>query len=284
MGLLGCNMKRLVINSSYALVEESTASFFAEPDSQLAKEAAPANLKLIEGMTQGSPKNEKLLTSAAQLLGAYAFGFLEDCCLDEDAQEAANERARALYLRSRDYAIAALNLDYDFKTMLKLEQAAFEKALEKIDVEGVPPLFWATFSWGLYINLTRSDLEALADLSRVAAMARRVQTLDPSYFYGGADMFLMVFASAMGPAVGGSPEQAKQAYERAIKQSDGKFLLTKYLFAKYYGQQTMDRALFEKTLQEILDAPLNALPEQNLSNQLAKEKAARLLAQAEDLF
>jgi hypothetical protein len=46
----------------------------------------------------------------------------------------------------------------------------------------------------------------------------------------------------------------------------------------------MDRALFEKTLQEILDAPLNALPEQNLSNQLAKEKAARLLAQAEDLF
>ncbi|MCU0663549.1 MAG: TRAP transporter TatT component family protein [Myxococcota bacterium] len=283
-GLMGCNMKRLVINSSYALVEEATAAFFAEPDSQLAREAAPANLKLIEGMVKGSPKNQKLKTAAAQLLGAYAFGFLEDCCSDEAVQAAANERARALYLRSRDYAVAALDLELDFSGMLRLDQIAFEKALEELDENSVAPLFWATFSWGLYINLSRSDLSALAELSRVAAMARRVAVLDPSYFYGGADMFIMVLNSSMGPAVGGSPALAQQAYERAMKSAGGKFLLTKYLFAKHYTQQTMDRPLFEKLLREILEASADLLPEQRLSNQLAKEKATRLLAQADELF
>jgi hypothetical protein len=282
--LTGCNMKTLVINSSYVLVEEATASFFQEPDTVLAREAAPGNLKLIEGMAHGSPKNDKLQTAAAQLLGAYAFAFLEDCCSDEAAQEIANQRAKALYLRGRDYAIAALDLSYDFSGMLALDQAGFEAALNDIEKDDVAPLFWATFSWGLFVNLSRDDLSALSELPRVVAMAKRVGKLDPKYFYGGADMFLMVFNGSLGPAVGGSPQLAKEAFERAQQAAGGRFLMTKYLFAKYYTLQTMDRPLFEQLLGEILAAPADLLPEQQLSNQLAKEKAARLLARADDLF
>lgn len=280
----GCNMKRLVINSSYVLVEEATASFFEEPDTLLAREAAPSNLKLIEGMAHGSPQNPEILTAASQLLGAYAFGFLEDCCVDDADQETANERAKALYLRGRDYAVRALDLSVDFSAMLEMDQVAFEQALETIEEDDVAPLFWTTFNWGLYINLSRADLTALSDLSRVVALAKRVAALDPMFFYGGADMFQMVFNASLGPAVGGSPELAKQAYERAQKASGGRFLLTKYLYAKYYPLQMMDRELFERLLNEIIAAPVDLLPEQRLSNQLAKEKAVRLLSRADDLF
>lgn len=280
----GCSVKHLVIVSSYSLVEEATASFFAEPDTVLAREAAPGNLKLLEGMAHGAPDHAEILAAAAQLVGAYAFGFLEDCCSDEAEQAASNARAGALYLRGRDYAIRALDASHDFSGMLKLDQAAFEEALDELEQEDVAPLFWATFNWGLYINLFRDDLSALADLSRVLAMAKRTAELDPSYFFGGADMFLMVFNASLGPAVGGSPKEAKLAYDRAWQAGGGRFLLTKYLFAKYYCQQTLDRALFEKLLGEVIAAPDDLLPEQRLTNELAKEKAARLLKRADDLF
>jgi hypothetical protein len=47
---------------------------------------------------------------------------------------------------------------------------------------------------------------------------------------------------------------------------------------------TQNRPLFEQTLQEILDAPLDLFPEQALANQLAKRRAAHWLKRANVLF
>ena len=281
---VGCSFKRLVIRASYSMVEEATSSFYEEPDAVLAAQAAPANLKLIEGMARGDPANDEVQLAASQLLGMYAFGFLEDCCLDPAAQDQTNQRARLLYLRGRDYAVTVLRQHADFDAMLEMNLDDFGKALEEFDEENVPELFWAAFNWGLYINLSRTDLSAIADLSKVAAMAERVIALDESYFYGSAHLFLMVFHGSMGRAVGGSPEKARAEYEKAWAASKNKFLMTKYMFAKTYCLQTLDRELFEKLLKEILAAPADLLPEQRLSNTVAKEKAARLLSRAEDLF
>jgi hypothetical protein len=60
--------------------------------------------------------------------------------------------------------------------------------------------------------------------------------------------------------------------------------MIKYLFAKFYCRQTLDEELFNRLLGEIIRAPYDLFPEQALSNNLAKEKAARLLKQAEDIF
>jgi hypothetical protein len=277
-------MKQLVISSSYLMVEEAMSSFYEESDTVLAAQAAPANHKLVEGMARGAPDNEEIEVAAAELTGMYAFGFLEDCCADEAEQERSNARARVLYLRARDHAIAALQRHVDFRAMMKMDLAGFKEALRDIDEDQVPALFWATFGWGLYINLSRSDVGAVADLPKIAAMAERIAELDEGYFFGGAHLFLMVYYGSLGAAVGGSPEKAKAEFEQAWRLSGGKFLMTKYLFAKYYCAQTLDRALFEKLLREIAEAPDDLLPAWRLSNALAKEKAARLLARAEDLF
>lgn len=282
--IAGCDMKRLVINSSYLMVEESMQAFYEEPDTRLAAEAAPSQLKLLEGMAKGSPENYDIQLAAAQMLGMYAFGFLEDSTSDEDAQERADQRARGLYLRAREYGIRVLQQTADFRTAMGLDLDRFKAHLAEYDEAQVPALFWTAFSWGLYVNLSRADISALADLPKVTALAEHIATLNEDYFFGGAHLFLMVAYGSVGPSVGGNPEKAKDHYEQAWRISDGKYLMIKYLFAKTYCQQTLDEALFNKLLTEIIEAPADLFPEQALSNNLAMEKAARLLKRAEDIF
>ncbi|MCP4605777.1 MAG: hypothetical protein GY847_35525 [Proteobacteria bacterium] len=279
-----CNLKHMIIKSSFVMVEEAVASFYEEEDTVLAAHAAPANLKLMEGMARGDPGNEDILLAVSELLGMYAVGFLEDCCEDEQEQEQADKRARGLYLRARNYAKTALQKHADFESMMKSDLESFKEEIKIFDKEHVPHLFWTAFNWGLYINMSRSDVSAVAELSKVAAMTERVIELDESYHFGSAHLVLMVFYGSVGPAVGGNPKKAKTEYEKAWKLSNEKFLMTKYFFAKYYCQQTLDQKLFEKLLNEIIDAPKGLFPEQELSNALAKEKAVRLLKKAEDIF
>lgn len=280
----GCNMKRLVIRTSYPMVEEAVNAFFEETDPILAGQAAPGNLKLLEGMARGDPENPEIQLAASRMLAMYTFGYLEDAYDDEDEQEAANQRAKALYLRGRNHAIRVLKMEADFDQMMQMNLDDFKKAIKAYQREDVPALLWCAFNWGLYINLSRDDLSAVADLPKVAAMAERVIALDESYYYGSAHIFMMVFYGSLGKALGGDPDKAKAAFERAWKISAGRYLPTKYLFAKTYCLQTLDRPLFEELLNDILEAPDDVLPEQALATAVMKRKAKRLLNMADDIF
>jgi len=66
--------------------------------------------------------------------------------------------------------------------------------------------------------------------------------------------------------------------------SESKFLLWHYLYAKYYAVQNMDRKLFETTLDHVLTAPVDRLPEKRFVNEAVKLKARHLLSQADQLF
>jgi hypothetical protein len=282
--LSGCNMKRFVVKVSYPMVEETIYSFFEETDLVFAQQAAPANLKLLEGMARGAKDIAKVQLAASQFMVMYAFGFLEDSVQDEDEQEERNRRASVFYLRGRDHAIRVLQDRTDFRSLMTENLDAFTKGLKEFKKKDVPALLWASFSWGLYINLNRHDIAAVADLSKVVAMAHRVIELDENYYYGSAHLFLMVFYGSYGTMIGGDPAKAKAEFERAWKISSGKYLVTKYLFAKTYCLQTLDRKLFEELLGEIITAPDDLFPEQALANKMMKQKAKRLLNMADDLF
>ena len=64
----------------------------------------------------------------------------------------------------------------------------------------------------------------------------------------------------------------------------GKYLMPRVMFARFYGVITQDRPLFEKTLKDVIAAPHDLWPEQRLPNELAKRRAARYLAHADDYF
>jgi hypothetical protein len=61
-------------------------------------------------------------------------------------------------------------------------------------------------------------------------------------------------------------------------------LATKVLFAQYYAREAKDRDLYVKTLEEVIAARADEIPELTLVNALAKEKAETLIEKADEYF
>jgi hypothetical protein len=85
-------------------------------------------------------------------------------------------------------------------------------------------------------------------------------------------------------AMGGNPEKAKRHFQRAFELSKSKLLVVQLMYAKFYAVQIQDKALFVKTLSEIIATPVNSFPERNLANEVAKRKAKDLLEKVDTLF
>jgi predicted anti-sigma-YlaC factor YlaD len=124
----------------------------------------------------------------------------------------------------------------------------------------------------------------VVDLPKAIALIKRAYVLDPKFYNGGAAMTLGTIYAAQGKAMGGDPDAAKKYFEEAMAASDGKFLLTKVMYARFYGVVIQDRALFEKTLKQVIETPASVYPEFRLANELAHKRAKRYLAHAEDYF
>jgi predicted anti-sigma-YlaC factor YlaD len=273
-------------------VKEASRSFQAEPDVHIAREAAPGQLKTADGFLMAAPKNRILLEVVAQGYIEYAFGFLEDDLEqlpDDDAHAAQREelthRATGLYDRGAAFALRLLELDDEhFSEAFHRDVASAEAATKRLEKKSVAGLFFTALATGSAINLNRDDLARVIELPKVVAMLKHVRELDPTFYHAGAAAVLGTVYASQGKAIGGNPELAKQYFDEAIAKTGGKYLLTRVLLARFYAVVAQDRALFEKTLNEVIATPADISPPDRLSNELAKAKAKRYLAHANDYF
>jgi hypothetical protein len=272
--LQGC-IQTMAIRTMGGIMDYGLEAFNEEGDLKLAESALGSNLKLVEALIKGDPENKKLLLMAAQGFNAYALAFAEDDSV---------ERARVFYRRGRDYGMRVLMQNAAFKEAWDKDLGSFQSALKTFSKEDVPALFWTAFGWGSYINVTRSEIGALADLSKVVAMMEYVRQLDPSFYYGGPYLLLGSMEGSMPRAMGGRPERSKEYFDRALDLTGGKFLLTYVYYAKTYAVQIQDSTLFEALLKNVDDASIDILPEARLTNAIAKRKAKLLRDHINDLF
>lgn len=272
--LQGC-VQTLAIRTMGGIMDYGLEAFNEEGDLKLAEDALGSNLKLVEALIKGDPENQKLLLMASQGFSAYALAFAEDDSV---------ERARMFYLRGRDYGLRVLTQNSRMKDALDKDVASFQAALRTLSKDDVPAVFWTAFAWGSYINITRSDVGAVADLPKVLAMMEFVRTTEPTYYYGGPYLILGSIEGSMPQALGGRPEKAKEYFERALAINGGKFLLTYVYYAKTYAVQIQDQQLFESLLKKVDDASPDILPEARLSNMIAKKKAKLLRDHINDIF
>lgn len=273
--LAGCTFKQAVARSSAVILDDVIGALSAEPDIVQGREAAASLLVMLEGYVRADPENPALRRAATQAYGSFAFGFLEK---DEP------ERARNLYLRGRDHGLRALRAAPGFARAVKAGLSAFQENLKTFGKENLPLLFWTAYCWSGWINLSRTDPDALADLPRVEAMMARALAIDPAFFHGGPELFFGVYYGSRSRLLGGDPKKAREHFERAIAASGGKFLMAKLLYARYYAVQSQKRKLFIKLLSEVENAPAGLLPDQALANALARKRARELRGQAEELF
>lgn len=272
--LQGC-LQTIAIRTMSGIMDNGFDAYFRESDLEFAREGLAGNMKLLEAMIEGDKDNAHLLLLASEGYSAYALAFAEDDSV---------ERARVFYLRGKDYGLRILKQHEAFRESLGKDLASFQRGLATLSADDVPSVFWTAFGWGGYINITRSDVDAIADLSKVMAMMRFVAAKDPGYYYGGAHLFLGAIAGSMPPMLGGKPEVAKEHFEKAMALNGGKFLMTYVYYAKTYAVQIQDKELFDSLLKKVEDASIDILPEARLPNAVAKKKAALLRAQEPELF
>ncbi len=275
VSLAGCSLRSVALRSTVDLIGKGTEAFYEEPDLQLAEESMASQLKLLEILMKNDPMNRDLLLFATQGFGAYSFLFLE---------ENAPDRARAFYERGRDFGLKYLAKVTGADLLTSPNAEADDRALLRLKRNHVPILFWTAYCWGGYCNLSRNNPDAIAQLPKVEKMMLRVNELFPGYFYSNADVFLGAYYGSKPKMFGGDLDKAKFYFDRAMKVSDGKFLMGIVLYAKYYAVPAQDKEFCRVLLERVLEFPAQDFPEQRLSNEAAKKAAAKMMEDIDELF
>ncbi|HEY4643687.1 MAG TPA: TRAP transporter TatT component family protein [Bacteroidota bacterium] len=273
LSLSGCSIQHLAIRSLTDVFENGFEVLNEESDLKLAEEAIGGDLKTLEGALRTDPENDRLLLLLTRGYSGYALGFVED---DDPA------RAREMYSRARDYGLLLLRRNKSFRESLKGSLEEFERALGTLD--DIPAVFWTAMGWSSYINLSKDDPAAVAEMPRVVAMMRYVLARNENYYYGGAHLFFGVWFGNRPALLGGNPDSSRYHFDRCIEIGKGKFLLPYVYYARYYAVQVQESPLFRALLEKVLSAPLDVLPEQRLVNSISKRKAEKYLNEAEAYF
>jgi len=285
-----CSIKKLAVRQAAGFFGESRKVFEQETDLEIAETSIASNLKLLEAMLVHDEKNAELNMLVAEIYGAYTLAFAEDKMEQAEADKKEAEykrqqaRSKALYLRARDYAGKVLLPKLEVETLANLNEKELQAKLAKLDKDDIAPLFWYAFAWGSSINVDREDTQALSELPKIEIMMAQVKAWDEAYYFAGAWLFEGIYFGARAEMMGGNPPRAKEAFEKNLKLTEGKLLITQYFYARTYCIFAQDVACFEKNLRAVLDAPIDIHPGQKLANTLAKKKAERLLARKGDFF
>ena len=263
----------VVSNAKTEFSQDLAASILESDDPETIKKGVPAYLILVSSMIRGSDDNPDLLEAGAKLYGAYASGFADSA----ESKKVLSERAfdyagRAMCLRNKNFC--------DLKNVSYFE---YEKRLKSVDVTQVESLFVFASAWAGIIEANSSDWNAVAELPKVKSGIQRVLDLDETVNNGNAHLYMAVMESILPPTLGGKPELAKMHFERAIEISNGTNLMAKVLYADKYARMLFDRKLHDALLQQVIDADTGP-KDQTLINTLAKQRAAELLASADDYF
>lgn len=275
MLLTACSMGQMVVRSSQTILDSGVESMNRETDLQLARDAMPANLKLVEGMLIEDPNNNELRLFAAEGFYGYSYGFIEI----EDPL-----RAKLLYRRCYSHAQRALKqagIDIDPESAT---HEAVETAVSKAGKKAVPALFWTANCLGKWIDLSRDDLSLVASLSNVAILMQRVIDLDDEFYFGSAHIFFGAYYGGRSPLLGGDFSRSEAEFQRAAEINDDKLLIVNLLQAEFLDRQRLDQQAFHNRLVAIIEAPENLYPEMALVNGIAKQRAALLLDYEDEWF
>jgi len=284
--LPGCSVKSLAVNSIGNSLAESTSSFATDDDPELVREAVPFGLKTMESLLESSPRHKGLLYAASSGFCQYAYAFLQQ---DADFVEASDlaratalrERARRLYLRGRDYGLRGLEVDFPgFREAMRRDAPL---ALAPLKKEHLRLLYWTAASWAAAMALAVNDSTLVADQDLPAAMMRRALALDESFELGSAHDFFISYEAGR-RAAGGSLDEARRHFERAIALAEGRRAWPYVNYAESVAVAQQDKAAFEQILKQALAIDPAREKTQRLSNLIAQQRARWLLARTEELF
>ena len=269
--LAGCST--LMSSAMNNLADNVTAAMLDQVDPETAKAALPTFIVLLDSALQGNPDDPDTLAAGAQMYATYGAVFATEPV-----------RASRLTTRARDYALRAMCESY--APSCGWRDAGYDEFVASLDGVGAKHSDYL-YAYGLaslaYLRAHSDDWNSMAELPEVEALFDRYLAINGDASNSGVYTFMGILLTLRPPALGGEPERARAFFERSIAATDGKDLSAKVEYAKGYAKLLYERDLHDRLLNEVLSADPNH-DGYMLTNVMAQEEAAALLAAADDYF
>ena len=263
----------LISNAASNFADNLGAAVANQNDPQTVKDGAPAYLLLLDSLIEGSPDDPAMLAAAANMYASYGAVFADD-----------PERAKLLTERAQSYGFKAICIE--FKPSCDWSNITYDDYIATLDGLTVKHAD-VVYAYGLaslaYIRAHSDDFNAIARLPHAEALLTRYLEISEGESDASVYVYLGILATLRPPAFGGEPEKGRAAFEHAIELSDGKDLSAKVEFARGYARLLYERELHDQLLNEVMVAETN-VPGLTLTNVMAQQDAAELLASADDYF
>jgi predicted anti-sigma-YlaC factor YlaD len=282
----GCSLKRMAVNSVANSIASGGDVFSRDDDPELIRAAIPFGLKTMESLLEVVPDNRNLLLAACQGYTQYAYAFVQ---LDADLIEPTSyeeatrlrDRALKLFVRGRNFGLRALELKH--KGITRMLQSRPDSAARLLGAKEVPMIFWTAAAWGSAINLGKDRPDLAADIDAVKALITRGLALN-EHFDRGAFHEAMIVMESLPPAMGGSPQRARQHFERAVALSEGSRPGPFVTLAQSVSVASQNRREFRELLGKALEVDPEKHPSDRLETLVIQRKARALLAREDELF
>ena len=270
-GLSGC--ASLMSSAASGLADSVSNSVLNQDDPETAKAALPTFMVLLDGMVRDNPTDPDLLSSGATLYASYGAIFADDPV-----------RASRLTTHARGYALKAMCEVYTPSCRWPdTTHDEFVASLHGVGPKQAEYLYTYGFVSLAYLRAHSDDWNSLAELPKIEALLDHYIDISGDEVNSAVYTYMGVLLTLRPPALGGEPEKAREYFEKAIAATGGKDLGVKVEYARGYARLLYERELHDRLLNEVLAAD----PYQEgyiLSNILAREQAATLLAGADDYF
>jgi hypothetical protein len=286
LGSTGC-VKSILTNGQISATREASGVVQTIGDYELARGAAMAGMAQFEGMHRLAPDNEDALVMLLEGWAGYGFAFAEDDyevasdANDDAAADYHKKRARMAYDRAIFYGLELLSHTDDGFKDAKRNEATITAWLDANfnDKDDAEVMFWIGSTWMLRVDLEKDDPAMVADLFIGAAFMNQAFKLDPSFNNWAAYAALGSYHARSTTA---EPEVGRKMFEDALVKSQRKSLLIQLNYAHSYACNTGNRALYEKLLNEVVNAD-DPDPNQRLTNAIAKRRAKRYLSKQHEM-
>ncbi len=283
--VLGCSVRKMALNMVAGSLGSASA-FETEGDLELAGEALPFGLKLMESMAREVTDNPELYGSLSQGFLLYAYGYIEprsERLKDTDVEEHQRQRtrAKAIYARSHDYAIQGLAAaNKGFRRNYPADPA---KAMAALNAKQVGLLYAAGTSLAKWSTIEKLDPRAMGRLSLAVNFIRRALDLDPTFDCGSLYEFMAAYEGRP-PAMGGNPAKAMEYCRKAMTLAEDRKVSARLTFVETFAIPNQDRKAFRDHIERILAFDLDSSSQYKLVNTLAQNRARLLLQRESELF
>lgn len=295
--MLGCDTGVFAANTTIGVMRRASPGVQHMRDPDILEAAIPASIQQMEGLMALKPDDSALRAMLARSYGTFGYAFLEDHMEqleleggDEAQIEHYRNRASLAYERGREVAIEQLDrIHPEGGGLLAIQRQgleAFTAHIARFDNrdEHAPLLFWTAYNWARYISLHRDDMNAIADVAYVSAIAERVYALDPTYMDHGPVALRAALMAAAPPQLGGRPQDARVEMDRAIELTGRNNLFYLVNEARLVAIPLQDRTLYRTLLEEVIAYDVSTHPETRIPNLLAQRRARRYLQEIDNFF